>query len=70
MSDEKPLLDILEEVDALTWENLQLKAEMARRDYKAMIAAYNAKIGELANKYDFDPATTRVDLATRKITRQ
>lgn len=60
----------LTEVDALMWENLQLKAEMARREYQALIDAYNAKVGEFAKRYDFDPVTTRVDLVTRKITRQ
>lgn len=60
----------LTEVDALMWENLQLKAEMARREYQALVDAYNAKIDEFAKRYGFDPASTRVDLTTRKITRQ
>jgi len=60
----------VDEIDALAWENLQLKTELAQAAFQAQLAAFQAKGRELGARYKFDPATDRVDFSTRKITRK
>jgi len=69
MEPDKTLPGEISEIDALTWENLELKLMIAKREYEALVVAYNAKTAEYGKTYSFDPTTAKVNLSTRAIMR-